>query len=286
VKEIWKTIEDFPDYEVSNLGRVKSFKKYKEGKILKPQKNNGGYLYVNLWKDGKQYTKTIHRLVLEAFNPVENMDRFECNHKNGLKLYNIYPNNLEWVTRSENQKHAYKIGLKKGLKGENHPMFGKYGENHPMFGKHHTEGTKKKQSEKKKGKNNPMFGKCHSEETRKKQSERLKGENHYLFGKHPSEETRKKLSEINKGENNPNYGKHPSEETRKKQSEKARGKYKGENNPSVILTEKDVIEIKMDLKEGKSTQRKIAEKFGIHESTISKIKLNKIWSHIRIKDEK
>jgi len=120
LKEEWKTIEDFPDYEISNLGRVKSFKRCREGKILKPGKNSNGYLIVGLWKNKKRYNKRVHRLVLETFNPVENMDKLQTNHINGIKSDNIYPENIEWCTQSENEKHAHRIGLK-NFKGENHP---------------------------------------------------------------------------------------------------------------------------------------------------------------------
>jgi len=168
MKEEWKTIKDFPDYEVSDWGRVRSLKFGKE-KILKPGKDNGGYLRINLCKNGKQYTKKVHRLVLETFNPIENMDKLQANHIDGNKENN-YIGNLEWMTCSENHKHAYRIGLM------NHK-----GKNHPMFGRHHSEETRKKQSEKKKGKylgeNNPFYGKHHSEETKRKQSEKMKGEN-------------------------------------------------------------------------------------------------------------
>jgi len=142
LQEEWKTIEDFPDYEVSSQGRVKSFKRYKEGKILKPGKDRKGYLVVNLYKNRKRYHKRIHRLVLEAFKPIENSNKFECNHKDGNKENN-YIENLEWMTCSENHKHAHRIGLKNN-----------------------------------KDKNNPFYGKHHSEEWKKEHSERMKGENH------------------------------------------------------------------------------------------------------------
>ena len=57
---------------------------------------------------------------------------------------------------------------------------------------------------------------------------------------------------------------------------------KGENNPSSILKEKNVIEIRIDLKEGILTQKQIAKKFGVCPMTISAIKTRKIWKHIKI----
>lgn len=52
-----------------------------------------------------------------AFNPVEDMDELEVNHKDGNKLNNNL-DNLEWCTTSENQKHAFKTGLQKARRGK------------------------------------------------------------------------------------------------------------------------------------------------------------------------
>lgn len=117
LEEIWKRINGYEEYEISNLGRVKSFKRDRKGKIMKP-KFSGEYLAVTLCADGQQERKTIHRLVAEHFIP--NPSRLPwVNHKDGNKLDNKVTN-LEWVTPSENNNHAYEIGLKKGVKGEKH----------------------------------------------------------------------------------------------------------------------------------------------------------------------
>lgn len=76
------------------------------------------YQIINLSKlDGKKRTFRVHRLVMMAFNPVENMDELEVNHLDGNKKNNKLEN-LEWCTSSENQKHAFKTGLQKARKGE------------------------------------------------------------------------------------------------------------------------------------------------------------------------
>ncbi len=64
--EIWKVIKDFPDYQVSNLGRVKSFKKWHgtSEKILKQSKTNYDYLCVGLCVNGILKLKQVHRLCL------------------------------------------------------------------------------------------------------------------------------------------------------------------------------------------------------------------------------
>jgi len=147
--------------------------------------------------------------------------------------------------------------------------------------------TRKKQSNKLKGENHPMFGKRRSEEAKKKQSEKMKGkylgENSPNYGKCRSDETKKLISEKLKGrylgENNPFYGKHPSEEVRKLMSEKK----KGERHPRSILTKKNIIEISNDLDERILTQKEIAEKFRVDQTTISNIKTGKTWKHIRCK---
>lgn len=76
------------------------------------------YQIINLSKlDGKKRTFRVHRLVMMAFKPVENMDELEVNHLDGNKKNNKLEN-LEWCTTSENQKHAFKTGLQKARKGE------------------------------------------------------------------------------------------------------------------------------------------------------------------------
>jgi len=114
--EIWKRIKYFPEYEVSNFGRVKSFKRdIINGKIRKFYIDIYGYKTITLIKNSKLKTFTIHRLVIQAFksNP-EN--KSQINHIDGNKLNNKIEN-LEWCTCSENLKHAYKLGLKSN-KGE------------------------------------------------------------------------------------------------------------------------------------------------------------------------
>ena len=101
--EIWKTVPNYDNYEVSNLGRVKS--NYRN-KILKPTKGKP-YFKVGLYKDKKQKKFCVHQLVAMAFlnhNPCGY--NIVINHKN----FNGYDNrlsNLELVTQRENSNKKH-----------------------------------------------------------------------------------------------------------------------------------------------------------------------------------
>lgn len=98
--EIWKDTE-FDGYTVSNLGRVKH-----NGRILKATDRGNRYLTVSINKKNRY----LHRIVAQAFiqNP-ENKE--QVNHIDGNKS-NDCAENLEWVSRLENIKHAKEV-LKK-----------------------------------------------------------------------------------------------------------------------------------------------------------------------------
>lgn len=109
--EIWRDVIGYEGlYQVSNFGRVKSLYK---GRLLSLWQNKYGYLLANLRKGKVQKHKLVHCLVAEAFieKPVVNSDKkLEVNHIDGVKTNNTV-DNLEWVTRSENMKHAYRCGI-------------------------------------------------------------------------------------------------------------------------------------------------------------------------------
>jgi len=186
--ENWKYIRDYDNmYQISDLGRVRSFKRYPEGKILTQNEDSHGYLIVGLCKNGNPKTKRIHTLMYEAFNNYK-LKKDECVHHIDFTK-NDFLENFEVMTKGEHRKL-------------------------------HT-----------KGEYNPFYNKNHSEKTKK-----LMRENHADF--------------------------------------------KGENGPTVILTNEKVISIRRLCDEGILKYKQIANKFNVSVYTISDIKLRKTWKHI------
>lgn len=93
IKEIWKPVAGFENYEVSNLGRIKSLNYNRTGKekIMKPMKERNGYLRVELCRNGKIKNFLVHRLIATAF--IKNPEGFEqVNHKDENKINNCVDN--------------------------------------------------------------------------------------------------------------------------------------------------------------------------------------------------
>ena len=103
--ETWKDIKGFEGiYQISNMGRAKSFKADPNGRILSIKNSKGDYLNIVLCHGNKRRSVKVHRLVAEAFIPNPD-NKPEVNHKDGNKQNNRV-GNLEWVTRAENHRHA------------------------------------------------------------------------------------------------------------------------------------------------------------------------------------
>ena len=112
MKETWKIIEDFEDYEISSYGNVRS-NKYGVLKPLKPWVDKQGYKKVRLYNNGIGKYKLVHRLVGQMFLDNPEQKPF-INHIKGYKHIpkNDEVSNLEWTTKSENERHAYANGMR------------------------------------------------------------------------------------------------------------------------------------------------------------------------------
>jgi len=256
-KEIWKTIRNFPDYMISNMGRIKGLKstnRWKSGRILESQKKRG-YLVVGLTNDYGRKRILIHRLVYENFIKLIKLD-MEINHIDGDKKNNCVVN-LEEVTPSENIRKAIDIGLIK--KGEEYHA------------------SKLKDIDIKliliiTNSEEYKLGKINQEVISKffgVTQENISDIKNRKTWKHIKIENRDNLkillSEFWNSEIIKNF---------------KRNNNIGENNPSVKLKKEDVINIKIELKEKNLNQKQIAEKYNIDVTTISKINTGKLWSHV------
>lgn len=107
--EEWKRVKGFPMYRVSNRGRVISLHSGRE-KFLVPEIDRDGYARVVLCNNGFYKRYLIHRLVAEHFIECpDNYDELTIDHLDHDKTNNR-PDNLEWVTTSENLRRAHKNG--------------------------------------------------------------------------------------------------------------------------------------------------------------------------------
>jgi len=120
--EGWAIVEGFPAYEVSDRGRVRRIGRAARngaghgggariGRVLKAHEvAPGSYLVVQLWRDGRPSTRLVHCLVAAAFiRPCP--PGHEVNHKDGDKQQPAAWN-LEYLTRPDNMRHAYRTGLR------------------------------------------------------------------------------------------------------------------------------------------------------------------------------
>lgn len=103
----WRKIEGYDNYSISEDGKIRNDR---NGYIRKNTINNTGYYVVSFKVDGKSKIELVHRLLALAFIDREDSNRDCVNHIDGNKLNNGL-DNLEWVTKAENNAHAYKKGL-------------------------------------------------------------------------------------------------------------------------------------------------------------------------------
>jgi len=115
VDEDWRVIESYPNYKVSDLGRVFSIKR---GKCLKLTETPRGYYRVSLYKNKKLRSVFVHRIVLDIFAKDRHFKGAITRHVNGIKTDNRI-DNLKWGTQKENEQDKRAHGTYQD--GENSP---------------------------------------------------------------------------------------------------------------------------------------------------------------------
>ncbi len=111
--EEWRLVEGYgSNYEASTYGKIRNVW---TGRELKLQKNYLGYLITRLYDSKKGKTVSVSRTIASTF--LVKKDGLEVNHKDGNKENNRL-DNLEYVTRGYNIKHAFTNGLRKADKGQ------------------------------------------------------------------------------------------------------------------------------------------------------------------------
>lgn len=117
--EIWKNIPGYEGYQASNIGRIRTYNKttYTEkhgirhwkNRVLKPKKDKYNSLRVSLWKNNKEKTLLVARLIGSTFIENNLETNLTINHKDGNRLNNNVEN-LEWLSRKENIVYGFKNG--------------------------------------------------------------------------------------------------------------------------------------------------------------------------------
>lgn len=133
-EERWKDVVGYEGlYRVSNYGVVIGLYRRKYGKPLSAAKNNKGYRYVCLYKNGQSRCYKVYRIVATAFIP--NPDNLpEIDHIDGSRD-NDCSWNLRWCTHAGNinnpiTRERFRLAV--------------LGDNNPFYGKHHSEESKQK----------------------------------------------------------------------------------------------------------------------------------------------
>ena len=107
-QEVWKVIEEYPKYQISNFGNVKGAL----GRVLKGRQTKSGHLAVQISGGNKE----IHRLIARGFLPnpegLSCVDHIDCNPTNNMV------SNLRWCSKSQNGMNRLKhINNTTGYKG-------------------------------------------------------------------------------------------------------------------------------------------------------------------------
>lgn len=119
--ENWRIIPSFPDYAVSDRGRVcrvTSASSTVPGRLLAQWLAKNGYAMVSLRKNGKSWNQGVHALVAEAFIGPR-PEGADVSHLDGVKVNNT-PGNLLYESRQDNL--ARRVGHGTDNRGEKHPQ--------------------------------------------------------------------------------------------------------------------------------------------------------------------
>lgn len=114
-KEIWVPVYGWHRYLVSDRGNVKTMfgtgrgggERLTTPKLMSPQINKNGYLYIMLYGNGKKRNIQVHRLV--AANFLSRSEKLHVAHLDGNKTNNAFEN-LTWCTAAENNEHKRRHG--------------------------------------------------------------------------------------------------------------------------------------------------------------------------------
>lgn len=280
--------KEYRNYEVSNEGEIYSLK---HKKILKPGKNTKGYLTIGLFYEKKHISARVHRVVAETFIPNPD-NKPQINHIDGDKTNNRV-SNLEWVTDSENKRHAFSTGLMKSPVGEKNGRSKLTNEEvreikilyvpfHPLYS---IEALAKKYNvhpsaikEIIKGKNWKSI--VVDKDDLQRNNPDLIQEGLIFKEKTLAEKPKAKRGRPKGSKNSYKVSRKTIKEPKPKPPRKIRNQW-GENNPSSKLTEKQIIEIHRLYNQGES-KKCLARKFGVSATTIGKILTGEKWPKVFI----
>ena len=111
----WNTLIYSIKYEINREGQIRN---KETNRIISTRPDKDGYFRIVLWIDSKRKNFLVHRLIAEHFIP-NSENKPQINHIDGNKQNNSI-SNLEWVTLSENRRHAFETGLQIGRPGVKH----------------------------------------------------------------------------------------------------------------------------------------------------------------------
>lgn len=116
--ELWRPIARRPDYEISTLGRLRSFRRDKAGRVRDSEINRHGYRQFVFTRNNQRQAVLVHRMVARAFLP-NPLNLPEVNHKTFVKA-DCRLGNLEWMTRGDNVRHAARYLPPTEVRGSKH----------------------------------------------------------------------------------------------------------------------------------------------------------------------